>query len=62
MEFLYQLNRLNVATSRARSMSIVVASRDLGRVFSKSARQMYLANAFCRARELAIELPVEAPV
>ena len=32
MEFLYSLNRLNVATSRARCLAVVVASPDLIRV------------------------------
>lgn len=51
MEFLYELNRLNVATSRARCISIVVANPELARVFCKTPRQMQLANALCRARE-----------
>jgi uncharacterized protein len=47
MEFLYDLHRLNVATSRARAMAIIVASPDLVRVFCKTTHQMTLANALC---------------
>ena len=53
MEFLYSLNRLNVATSRARCASILVASPRLFEPECKSARQMQLANALCRYVELA---------
>lgn len=53
MEFLYSSNRLNVATSRARCVSIVVASPDLFAPDAKAPRQMKLANAFCRFSELA---------
>lgn len=53
MEFLYSSNRLNVATSRARCLSIVVASPDLFAADAKSPPQMKLANAFCRFSELA---------
>lgn len=54
MEFLYSSNRLNVATSRARCVSIVVASPGLFAADAKAPRQMKLANAFCRFLELAI--------
>jgi uncharacterized protein len=53
MEFLYSLNRLNVATSRAKSNVIVVASPRLFEPECRSPRQMQLANALCRFRELA---------
>ena len=53
MEFLYSLNRLNVATSRARCVCILVGSPDLFSPECRSPRQMQLANAFCRYRELA---------
>lgn len=52
MEFLYDLHRLNVATSRARAIAIIVASPDLVRVFCRTPRQMLLANALCRAWEM----------
>jgi predicted RecB family nuclease len=54
MEFLYNLNRLNVATSRARCMAILVASPDLVRVFARTPQQMALANALCRLWDLAL--------
>jgi uncharacterized protein len=53
MEFLYSLNRLNVATSRARCACILVASSRLFEPECKSPRQMQLANAICRYVELA---------
>jgi superfamily I DNA and/or RNA helicase len=53
MEFLYQLNRLNVATSRARCISVIVSSPNLVRVLCKTPKQMRLANALCHARERA---------
>ena len=51
MEFLYDLHRLNVATSRARALAIIVASPDLVRVACQTPRQMHLANALCHAWE-----------
>jgi uncharacterized protein len=51
MEFLYDLHRLNVATSRARALAIIVASPDLIRVSCRTPHQMVLANALCRAWE-----------
>ena len=62
MEFLYSANRLNVATSRARCVSVVVASPELFAADAKAPRQMKLANAFCRFSELATNLPVRAIV
>jgi len=53
MEFLYSLNRLNVATSRAKTAVIVVGSTRLFEPECRSPRQMQLANALCRYRELA---------
>ncbi len=53
LEFLYDPHRLNVATSRARAMAVVVASADLIRVACETPRQMYLVNALCRAWESA---------
>jgi uncharacterized protein len=52
MEFLYDLNRLNVATSRARCACILVASPRLLEPECKTPRQMRLANAMCRYVEL----------
>lgn len=53
MEFLYSLNRLNVATSRAQCACILVASPRLFEPECKSPRQMQLANALCRYAEMA---------
>lgn len=53
MEFLYSSNRLNVATSRARCVSIIVANPDIFAADAKVPRQMKLANAFCRFSEIA---------
>ena len=53
MEFLYSLNRLNVATSRAMSNVIVVGNPRLFEPECHSPRQIQLANAFCRYLELA---------
>jgi uncharacterized protein len=59
MEFLYSLNRLNVATSRARCLTVLVASPDLIRVRCRTPRQMQLANALCRLLELTGGLAAE---
>lgn len=56
MEFLYSLNRLNVATSRAMSNVIVVGSPKLMEPECKSPRQMQLANALCRYLEMATQI------
>ena len=55
MEFLYSLNRLNVATSRARCLALVVASPGLLKVRCRTPRQMRLANALARLVEMAGE-------
>jgi uncharacterized protein len=53
MEFLYSLNRLNVATSRARCACILVANPGLLEPDCRTPAQMRLANSFCRYREIA---------
>lgn len=53
MEFLYSLHRLNVATSRARCVCILVASPRLFEPECRTPHQMRLANALCRYAELA---------
>jgi predicted RecB family nuclease len=53
MEFLYSLNRLNVATSRARCACILVASPRLFEPECRTPRQMQLANALAWYREMA---------
>jgi superfamily I DNA and/or RNA helicase len=56
MEFLYSLNRLNVATSRAKTAVIVVGSPRLFEPECRTPRQIQLANAFCAYREMAVEV------
>jgi uncharacterized protein len=53
MDFLYSRNRLNVATSRARCVAVVVASSALLRVRARTPEQMRLANALCQFVEHA---------
>jgi uncharacterized protein len=56
MDFLYNPNRLNVATSRARAACILVAARRALEPECRSPEQMRRANAVCRYRELAVEV------
>src|SRR6266850_746759 len=53
MEFLYSLNRFNVASSRARCACILVASPLLFEPECQTPRQMKLANVLCRYLEMA---------
>lgn len=53
LEFLYSLNRLNVATSRAQARVILVANPDLTSARCGTPRQMQLVNALCAYLELA---------
>lgn len=53
MGFLFSPNRLNVATSRARSVCILVASPKLFEAECKTIDQMRWTNALCRFREMA---------
>jgi len=53
MNFLYNLNRLNVATSRAKCICILVASPLLFEPECHTIEQMKLANALCRYKEMA---------
>ena len=59
MEFLYNPNRLNVATSRARCACIVVGNPRLFAPDCQAPRQMRLANAFCRMFEMSREPAME---
>ena len=54
MGFLYSLNRLNVATSRAKALSILVCSPALFEPECRTPEQMRMANAFCRYLEMAV--------
>ena len=57
MDFLYSGNRLNVASSRAKCLCILVAAPAVFEAECRTPPQMRLANAYCRYRELAMELP-----
>ena len=52
LEFLYSLNRLNVATSRAQALVILVGNPELTKVRCKTPRQMQLVNALCAYLEM----------
>jgi len=56
MEFLYSLNRFNVATSRAKCVCVLVGSPMLFEAECRTPRQIRLANAFCRYLEMASPL------
>jgi uncharacterized protein len=56
MGFLYSLNRLNVATSRAKCVSILVCSPALFEPECRTPEQMRMANAFCRYLEMAVRV------
>jgi predicted RecB family nuclease len=53
MEFLYSLNRLNVAVSRAKCVAAIVGSPALFQAVCRTPRQIQLANAHCRYLEMA---------
>jgi len=62
IEFLYSLNRLNVAISRARALVAVVAS---GRLLDAAVRrpdELRMVNALCRLAEIAEHVVVPAGV
>lgn len=61
MEFLYSPNRLNVATTRAKCVSILVCSPLLFEPECHTPRQIQLANAFCRYLGMANQLPNREP-
>ncbi len=56
MDFLYSLNRLNVATSRAKCVCVLVASPAVFEPECRTPEQMRMANAFCRYLEMASAL------
>jgi len=62
MEFLFSLNRLNVAISRAQGMAILVCSPALLDLIARTAEQMRLANALCRFIEMALSQGAKTPV
>ncbi len=53
MSFLYSPNRLNVATSRAKCISILVASQKLFEAECNTIEQMRWANGLCLYREMS---------
>jgi len=53
MDFLFSLNRLNVAASRAQGLVILVCSPELLKARCRTPDQMRLASALCRLVELA---------
>ncbi len=53
MDFLFSPNRFNVAVSRARIRFIMVVNPAIFEAECKSPRQIKLANAFCRFKELS---------
>jgi superfamily I DNA and/or RNA helicase len=55
LEFLFSRNRLNVAISRARCLSVLAASPRLLEVDARTIEHMRLANALCRFVEIAEE-------
>jgi predicted RecB family nuclease len=56
MSFLYSPNRLNVATSRAKCICILVGTTRLMEPECRTPEQMRWANSLCRFRELAREV------
>lgn len=56
MGFLYNPNRLNVATSRAKCICILVASPEILEPDCHSIEQMRYANGLCRFNELSINV------
>ena len=53
IEFLYSRNRLNVAISRARCLSIILASPKLLEIPCQNIEQLRLVNTLCWARDYA---------
>jgi uncharacterized protein len=58
MDFLYNLNRFNVATSRAHCACIVVGSPRLFAPECRTPHQMELANVLCRYAELSEQVVI----
>lgn len=61
MDFLFSLNRLNVAISRARGLAVLVSSPSLLWVRCRTPEQMRLVNAFHRFIERATVVDVQLP-
>ncbi len=52
MEFLYDLNRFNVAVSRAMAVAVVVCSPNLLKAACRTPQQVQVVNVLCRYGEL----------
>ena len=61
LEFLFSLNRLNVAVSRARGLSVLVCSPELLRARCHTPEQMRLVNALCCYVDMADPWGVAPP-
>jgi len=53
MDFLFSLNRLNVAASRAQGLVLLVCNPELLKARCRTPDQMRLASALCRLVEIA---------
>jgi predicted RecB family nuclease len=53
MEFIYSPNRLNVATSRAKCLCVMLANPAMFEPICRTPKQIHLANGYCRYQELA---------
>ncbi len=60
VDFLFSLNRLNVAVSRARALAVLVCNPELLHARCTSPEQLRLVNALCRFTELADRVTLEA--
>ncbi|MFN0074195.1 MAG: TM0106 family RecB-like putative nuclease [Chloroflexota bacterium] len=61
LDFLFSLNRLNVAISRARGVAVLITSPMLLQAQCRTPDQMRLLNAFCRYVELATIVTADGP-
>ena len=59
MTFLYSRDRLNVAVSRAKALTVMVGSPELLAANCRSVEEIRLANGFCRYVELATTIAPE---